>query len=84
MEYYDTLGVSKSDTAAQIKKAYKKLALQCHPDRPGGDEAKFRTTGKKSTKTPRYLFRPLCRLQGFISRMHKETGHTTQPLLCAV
>ena len=40
MDYYQTLGVAKSATPDEIKKAYRKLASQHHPDK-GGDTAMF-------------------------------------------
>ena len=40
MTHYNTLGVGESATADEIKKAYRKLASQHHPDK-GGDTAKF-------------------------------------------
>lgn len=47
-DYYEILSVSKDATDSEIKKSYRKIALQLHPDKnraPGADEA-FKAVGE--------------------------------------
>jgi molecular chaperone DnaJ len=59
-DYYEVLGVGKNASADEIKKAFRRLAVQYHPDKEGGDEAKFKEVNeayevlKDTSKRQRY------------------------------
>src|ERR1035437_1806720 len=41
-DYYEILGVDKKSSQDEVKKAFRKLAHKHHPDKQGGDAAKFK------------------------------------------
>jgi molecular chaperone DnaJ len=41
-DYYETLGIGKTASADEIKKAFRRKAIELHPDKQGGNEAKFK------------------------------------------
>lgn len=59
-DYYEVLGVGKNASADEIKKAYRRLAVQHHPDKESGNETKFKEIGeayevlKDDSKRKRY------------------------------
>src|SRR3989344_7090613 len=59
-DYYEVLGVGKGASADEIKKAFRKAAIQHHPDKEGGDESKFKEVNeayevlKDASKRQRY------------------------------
>jgi DnaJ-class molecular chaperone len=42
MNYYESLGINKNASKDEIKKSFRKLSLQHHPDRPNGNSEKFK------------------------------------------
>lgn len=69
MSYYDDLGVSEDATLEEIKKAYRRLAQQHHPDLQGGSEEEF----KKISYAYRVLKDPGSRL------LYDKTGKAERP-----
>jgi len=59
-DYYEVLGIAKGASADEIKKAFRRAAVQHHPDKEGGSEEKFKEINeaydvlKDSQKRQRY------------------------------
>ena len=69
-DYYEVLGVDKSASAEEIKKAYRKMAIKYHPEKNPGDkdaEEKFKEAAEAydvlsnpEKRQRRYFFRRRC------------------------
>ncbi|KAF2744009.1 DnaJ-domain-containing protein [Sporormia fimetaria CBS 119925] len=68
-DYYADLGVDQSASSAQITSAYRKLALQCHPDKVR-DEAKAEAAEKFKKAQPRTF----CWMRRSAQSMTKNTS----------
>jgi molecular chaperone DnaJ len=56
-DYYDILGISKGASEAEIKKAYRKMALKYHPDK-NPDDKKAEENFKKAAEAYEVLSNP--------------------------
>lgn len=69
MNYYETLNVSKNASQDEIKKSYRKLVKEHHPDKTGGDDTRF----KQISEAYEILSDPLKRKQ----HDSRNSGYTT-------
>lgn len=73
-DYYKILGVSENASPEEIKRAYRRLAHKYHPDRPGGDEQKFKEINQAyqvlSDKTKRQQYDAMRAWGGAFSKGH--------------
>ena len=82
------LGVARTATHAEIRKAYKQLALRLHPDKPGGDEEMFKlVSGAYEVRTNAHVrTEGACwlptRATSHSAATHADAAITTTRILC--
>ena len=72
-DYYDILGIAKNATANEIKKAYRKKAVENHPDKNPGDneaEERFKQAAEASLYTNLKFFIRLIRSRNIFIACH--------------
>ena len=55
--YYNVLGVPRTATDDEIKKAYRKMALKTHPDKNGGKDDKFKEVSHPDLALPQWCLK---------------------------
>ena len=70
-DYYEVLGVARGATVEEIKKAYRKLALQWHPDRNPDNKTEAEAKFKEATEAYEVLHDPQQRAR------YDQFGHST-------
>lgn len=79
-DYYETLGVGRKANKDEIKKAFHKLAHQYHPDKKGGNEAKFKEVNEAyqvlSDETKRGEYDTYGRVSGAGGGGGPQQGHS--------
>lgn len=83
-DYYTILGVSENATAEEIKKTYRKLAFQYHPDRNSGNEEKMKEVNEAyavlSDPGKRKEYDSLRQNYGFYARDRFRQAYTEQDI----
>jgi DnaJ-class molecular chaperone len=90
MGHYETLGVSKDADLSEIKKAYRRLALETHPDKNNGDDTKFKCIQeayetlsdpdkRNEYDNPQPEFNPHDIFNSFFGGMRQQSHYQQQP-----